>query len=1311
MVNQLKNIDTNLKILSWNIQASNNVSGSKFGDPEFCKILNQNHIICLQETRQNVKFPGYRAFNNTRRDEKNGGVCTLVKNGLADGLQKINTSIPDLIVCKVKKSYFNLNSDIFIINVYIKPANSSSMNSANSGHDTLKELDTLINDLQNHGQILICGDFNARIANENDFIMNDKDSTDSFIPLPDDYIPDNLLKRNSQDNKTNSYRRPFLEMLLNNKIHILNGRTLGDFKGQFTCIQITGSSVVDYFITSTIVRNLVNHMTILPFTPYSDHKPIAVSLQLDKILNYNSSKINEMYDKAPLRYKFSRNDKDSYKDIQDNPDMKNLAQDILTETYSDDTDGTYRLNEDFTKYLTSLADQTLKKTKHLRDDVSNKQPWFNYQCRAGKRLLNKAARTVSSFPDSDFLRINYYKVKKKYKKILKTNKSRYFDSLNKDIEEGKILNWKQFKRLKIDKSSKVSFDALDMSNFEKKFKVLYSNEYSAIPNERKEELLLEADARNDIHNNNNNSSILDDANNILNRSVTLDEIKTSINSLKNGKSSSDDMICNELLISLKANGVDILHKLFNKCFDTGSYPWNNSIITPLHKKGSKDDPDNYRAIAVCSTIGKLFSTILLNRLIDYRNSTCPDPQNQLGFTKGAQTYDHILTLNTITSKYKKLKKKVYTVFVDFKKAFDSVCREALFYKLSIMGVKGKFYSVLRHMYSNSTAQIKLSGHISNKFKIEKGTEQGHPLSPDLFKIFLSDLSPLLEHSNCPQLMHKIVSHLLWADDLVILALDKNTLQIQLDSLINFCTKWGIEINISKTKLMIFNKGIYKDISNNMDNSINTSSHTAYSVDGLHSTHQANNSEAFYLGDRMLEEVDTYCYLGINIHNSGSLAHVRQELRKKAMRSLYYLKRTVNKTKLSIRSLCTLFDSLIKPVVLYGAPLWCPSMSVVKSICKQISSTASNIDHASLLRKTSLINCEKVHLNFLKWALGVNRLASNLGSWGETGRYPLVYECLNLTLKYVKRLQSLDNNSLVFLAFKEQQTLKLEWFRCIEPVLKMDKSYEIDHVTAYKNSKSHSVLQKHVPPQENFLIHNGFVKRIPTQTIKPTISQSFTPHIIMKLLKSQFKDSWQHTKNTSPKLEFYNSIKHVFSKETYLDHVNNFYDRANLTKLRISAHDLQIELGRRNNVQRQDRHCKWCNISLDFRTLENEQHFLYSCDLYSALRQNCLQIISKITGTKILRTNFMSLLNHINSFSATSNSTYFTSHCLVIDPNTPPHTSAAHGTPHNHNIMEADNFYEQLKVSSVVVARTIAKLVTRCFDHRKNLLSHRTAPFT
>ena len=112
----------------------------------------------------------------------------------------------------------------------------------------------------------------------------------------------------------------------------------------------------------------------------------------------------------------------------------------------------------------------------------------------------------------------------------------------------------------------------------------------------------------------------------------MDEISHSISLLKSGKASSEDMIANELSKWLNAENVEILKDLFNLCQDTGVYPWNTNIITPLHKKGCKEDADNYRAVAVSSTIRKLFSTILLERFKEFRRQVTPEPPYQLGFT-------------------------------------------------------------------------------------------------------------------------------------------------------------------------------------------------------------------------------------------------------------------------------------------------------------------------------------------------------------------------------------------------------------------------------------------------------------------------------------------------------------------------------------------------------------------------------------------------------------------------------------------------------------------------------------------------------
>ena len=187
---------------------------------------------------------------------------------------------------------------------------------------------------------------------------------------------------------------------------------------------------------------------------------------------------------------------------------------------------------------------------------------------------------------------------------------------------------------------------------------------------------------------------------ILNKDIDQDEMKKGIKCLQNGKAAGIDLILNEFLKTSTDEVVKLIQKLFNECHKFGVYPWNTTIVTPLHKKGCPHDPDNYRAIAVGSNLGKLFSNILLSRLLEFRAVHCPESLNQRGFCKGAQTSDHIFTLNTCIEKYVKVqRKRIYSCFVDFQKAFDTVSREALLYKLNKLGMQGRFFDCLQYMYT------------------------------------------------------------------------------------------------------------------------------------------------------------------------------------------------------------------------------------------------------------------------------------------------------------------------------------------------------------------------------------------------------------------------------------------------------------------------------------------------------------------------------------------------------------------------------------------------------------------------------------
>ena len=111
-------------------------------------------------------------------------------------------------------------------------------------------------------------------------------------------------------------------------------------------------------------------------------------------------------------------------------------------------------------------------------------------------------------------------------------------------------------------------------------------------------------------------------------------------------------------------------------------------------------------------------------------------KEQIGFQKNARTSDHLLTLKATVSKYvsDKKGKKLYTCFIDFKKAFDSIWHEGLFYKLENKGINGNFLKLIVNIYSKTKCALKIYNKTTNYFNYEKGILQGNPLSPLLFNL-------------------------------------------------------------------------------------------------------------------------------------------------------------------------------------------------------------------------------------------------------------------------------------------------------------------------------------------------------------------------------------------------------------------------------------------------------------------------------------------------------------------------------------------------------------------------------------------------
>ena len=120
------------------------------------------------------------------------------------------------------------------------------------------------------------------------------------------------------------------------------------------------------------------------------------------------------------------------------------------------------------------------------------------------------------------------------------------------------------------------------------------------------------------------------------------------------------------------------------------------------------------------------------------------------------------------------KSKIYSCFVDLRRAFDTVWHAGLLFKLKKDDVGKKIFEVIKDMYKCSESSVKIDNKQSEFFEIDKGVKQGDSLSPTLFNCFINDLHSIFDGTCDPVSLHKTtISSLSFADDLLILSESQN----------------------------------------------------------------------------------------------------------------------------------------------------------------------------------------------------------------------------------------------------------------------------------------------------------------------------------------------------------------------------------------------------------------------------------------------------------------------------------------------------------------------------------------------------------
>ena len=625
-------------------------------------------------------------------------------------------------------------------------------------------------------------------------------------------------------------------------------------------------------------------------------------------------------------------------------------------------------------------------------------------------------------------------------------------------------------------------------------------------------------------------------NNNLDIPITEQEILQSTKKLKTKKAPGQDGISNEILKACMPRISNIICNLFNAILTEGVYPlqWKDGVNVPIFKNGDPSNPSNYRGITLSSSLGKLFCLIINERIEKYLEDNNLLIKEQAGFRKSYRTTDHIFILKKIVDGViSKRNGRLYGCFVDFNKAFDNIWHDALFWKLARIGITGRCLNIIENMYTDSKVCTKTKTGVSESFIVKKGVLQGNILSPTLFNVFINDIREGLLHDHSPfinETSKSKISCLLYADDIVLLSTTKSGLQNQLDRLHEYCQSWGLSINRTKTKVVIFTK---------CDPQI---------------------APIFSCGQDFIETVEEYKYLGVVFHKSGKFQKAEEHLAKQGNKAMHSLRRNVHGKEIKADVMLQLFDTLVSPILTYGSDIWFPF------------NQTSNSDWTDQFTKylSSKQPAENVHIRFCRSLLGMHNKTMKAPVLGELGRYSMAIQIIGQVLSFWIHIIEAKDDSYLKLAYEDM----LNW-----------ESHRRTWINFTKNVLN-SIGFSHV------WFNQG------------TLSASRLKHSVVSKLKEQYINFWNKTKNGHSRLSFYNIVTDNYCLQTYLNECKVPKHRVALSRLRLSAHDLEIERGRYSNLAPNDRKCRLCQAK------EDELHFLDHCPLYENLRPKFLADINQ-----------------------------------------------------------------------------------------------------
>jgi len=522
------------------------------------------------------------------------------------------------------------------------------------------------------------------------------------------------------------------------------------------------------------------------------------------------------------------------------------------------------------------------------------QPWMNPTLCGKIKFKNKLGRKCSRLPDNSKAKKRYKNYSQNLKKEIRVVKETFYKNKFANAKGDSKTEWQIVNNLLNRNLPNNSFSCIEVNgeNIYNKHQIsnIFNSKFSDVP----------------YCSSMFSSSYLG---NFFEPFSSL-ELINLIFSLDNSHSISHLGLSNFLLKKICFNIVDILTFIFNLCLLKGVFPsaLKLALTIPLFKKGDKKNIENYRPISMLDSTSKLFEKLVKSRTLNYLNKISFFSDLQFGFRKGMSTEDALLKVTTEIYDSLNSNLKTAALFIDIKKAFDSVDHSILLTKLYKIGFRGNVFDLFSSYLSDRKQCVVIDGCKSDFKNIKLGVPQGSVMGPVLFLIYFNSLLNQKFKGNVTA----------FADDVAITYSNKTMFELVCDinhdlDLIRRWLSFHKLLLSPKTKIMMFS--IKTSHLCTSDFVFHDSSCRRFNLSNL----SFNNSLSCSSKCFQIEIVDSFPYLGIFLDKNFNWSVQTNNLESyclSVIRQFYYLKKFC-----SVDLLRTIYFALFHSKISYGIVCW------------------------------------------------------------------------------------------------------------------------------------------------------------------------------------------------------------------------------------------------------------------------------------------------------------------------------------------------------------------------------------------------------